>query len=75
MNEFNYTNGFLFAEKISLQKIAEEIGDKFNIGLLARNIGNLYYHKGDIDKASEYYTRSRNIDEELGNKSRIGNNN
>ena len=29
MNEFNYTNGFLFAEKISLQKIAEEIGTPF----------------------------------------------
>ena len=29
MNEFNYTNGFLFAEKISLQKIAEEVGTPF----------------------------------------------
>jgi len=29
VNEFNYTNGLLFAEKVSVQKIAEEIGTPF----------------------------------------------
>ena len=55
--------------------LAEEIGDKHNIRLLARNIGNLYYSKGNINKSTAYYNRAHKMDKELGGTSGTGNKN
>ncbi|MFX0114701.1 MAG: tetratricopeptide repeat protein, partial [Candidatus Hodarchaeota archaeon] len=47
--------------------IAEEQGNKQEIGRILNNIGIAYDNKGDLETASDYYRKSLRILEELGN--------
>jgi class 3 adenylate cyclase/TolB-like protein len=45
-------------------KQAEELTDKYGMGVNLVGIGHYYRNKGDYDKALDYYTRSLKIDED-----------
>jgi tetratricopeptide (TPR) repeat protein len=46
----------------------EELGNKQRIALCLRNIGNIHYFKGEIDRSIQYYEQSYQMSKELDNK-------
>ena len=57
---------------ITTLKQVEKMDDKYWIGRLIRDIGEIYGHKGEIDLSIEYYNRSCKIFEELDDKVEMG---
>ena len=53
-------------------KQAEELRDKYGMGIILIDIGLVHYSKGEYDKPLEYFSRSLAIQGELGDKYRMG---
>jgi len=53
-------------------KLAEQIGDKKNIGIACNNIGNLFYFQGDKKLAIKYWERALAINKELNDYRNTG---
>jgi len=61
-----YDEAFTFCEELA--SIGEESGDKVIIACSCQNFGRLFYQKGDMEKAMEFFRRSIELYMSMGNE-------